>query len=183
MAQRQKVIPMATGKVMEIGIGSGLNLPLYVNGSVKLLVGVDPSKEMWAKNTTDTERLNFDFEFIEASAQSIPVNSNYFDTIVTTYTLCTIPDLNSAFEEIRRVLKPEGKLLFCEHGKAPEIAVQKWQNIITPISKRLAGGCHWNRDIYKIIRNNGFNVTEMETQYITGWKPASFNYWGSATQQ
>lgn len=180
MRQREKVIPLAAGKVLEIGIGSGLNLPLYSNKNVNHLLAIDPSKEMWKKNSVDTKDLQFDFEFLEAFAENIPVENNCFDTVVVTYTLCTIPNTNKAFEEIRRVLKSNGKLIFCEHGKAPDKAVQKWQNRIKPIWKRLGGGCNLNRDIPLIIERNGFKMNHMETMYIPGWKPASFNYWGTA---
>jgi ubiquinone/menaquinone biosynthesis C-methylase UbiE len=180
MRQREKVIPLATGKVLEIGIGSGLNLPIYNGENVNHLTAIDPSKEMWDKNVNNTEKLEYGFDFIEAFAEKIPVDNNSFDTVVTTYTLCTIPDLNKAFEEIRRVIKPSGKLVFCEHGKAPDKAIQNWQNIINPIAKRIAGGCHWNRDIPLIITSNGFKIDNMDTMYIPGWKPGSFNYWGTA---
>ena len=180
MRQREKVIPLATGKVLEIGIGSGLNLPIYNGENVNHLTAIDPSKEMWDKNVNNTEKLEYGFDFIEAFAEKIPVDNNSFDTVVTTYTLCTIPDLNKAFEEIRRVIKPSGKLVFCEHGKAPDKAIQNWQNIINPIAKRTAGGCHWNRDIPLIITSNGFKIDNMDTMYIPGWKPGSFNYLGTA---
>jgi len=180
MRQREKVIPLATGKVLEIGIGSGLNLPIYNGENVNHLTAIDPSKEMWDENVNNTEKLEYGFDFIEAFAEKIPVDNNSFDTVVTTYTLCTIPDLNKAFEEIRRVIKPSGKLVFCEHGKAPDKAIQNWQNIINPIAKRIAGGCHWNRDIPLIITSNGFKIDNMDTMYIPGWKPGSFNYWGTA---
>jgi ubiquinone/menaquinone biosynthesis C-methylase UbiE len=180
MRQREKIIPLATGKVLEIGIGSGLNLPIYNNENVKHLTAIDPSKEMWNKNIIDTKKLPFEFEFIQAFAENIPEDYNSFDTVVITYTLCTIPDTNKALEEIRRVLKPNGKLIFCEHGKAPDKVIQKWQNIINPFWKSLGGGCNLNRDIPLIIEKNGFKMNNLETMYIPGWKPASFNYWGTA---
>jgi ubiquinone/menaquinone biosynthesis C-methylase UbiE len=183
MRQREKVIPLAHGRVLEIGIGSGLNLPMYNGDLVNHLTAIDPSKEIWDKNIIDTKKLNFGFEFVEACAEEIPMDNNCFDSVVITYTLCTIPDLNKAFEEIRRVLKPSGKLIFCEHGKAPDKAVQKWQNIINPLWKRFGGGCNLNRDIPTIIDGNGFNTIELQTMYIPGWKPASFNYWGTAKQK
>jgi ubiquinone/menaquinone biosynthesis C-methylase UbiE len=183
MRQREKVIPLATGNVLEIGIGSGLNLPFYSGETVNHLTAIDPSTEIWDKNIINTKKLNFEFEFIKAIAEDIPEENNFFDTVVITYTLCTIPDTTKAFEEIRRVLKTSGKLIFCEHGKAPDKAVQKWQNIINPIWKRFGGGCNLNRDIPLIIKDNGFIIDEMETMYIPGWKPASFNYWGTAKQK
>lgn len=178
--QRAKIVPHAIGNVLEIGIGSGLNLPFYDKDLVRHLTAIDPSLETWQKNKIDTQKLPFDFEFIQAFAEDIPVDNNSIDTVVMTYALCTIPDTQKALEEIRRVLKSNGKLLFCEHGKAPDAAVQKWQNSINPIWKRVGGGCHLNKDIPKLIKENGFNISELKTMYIPGWKPASFNFWGSA---
>ena len=183
MRQREKVIPLANGIVLEIGIGSGLNLPMYNGDLVNHLTAIDPSKEIWNKNIIDTKKLNFGFEFIEAFAEEVPVDNNCFDTVVVTYTLCTIPDLNKAFEEIRRVLKPSGKLIFCEHGNAPDKAVRIWQNMVNPLWKRIWGGCNLNRDIPKLIERNGFNTIELQTMYIPGWKPASFNFRGTAKQK
>ena len=180
MRQRMKVIPLATGNVLEIGIGSGLNLPLYNNNNIKHLTAIDPSKEMWDKNLIDTETLPFEFAFTKAFAENIPEENDSFDTVVITYTLCTILDTNKALEEMRRVLKPNGKLIFCEHGKAPEKSIQKWQNMINPLWKRFGGGCNLNRDIPLIIEENGFKISKMETMYIPGWKIGSFNYWGTA---
>jgi len=179
MLQREKIIPLATGNVLEIGVGSGLNLPYYTN-NVKGLTAIDPSEDLWKKNNINVEKLFFDLEFIKAQAENIPLANNSFDTVVVTYTMCTIPDLNKAFSEIKRVLKPTGKLLFCEHGKAPEKGIQKYQTIINPFWKRIGGGCNLNRDIPILIEKNGFTIEKLETMYLPGWKPASFNYWGIA---
>jgi ubiquinone/menaquinone biosynthesis C-methylase UbiE len=176
--QRKKIIPRARGNVLEIGVGSGLNLPYY--NKITKLTAIDPSEELWKKNNIITEDLLFNFEFIKAAAENIPLANNSFDTVVITYTMCTIPDLEKAFSEIKRVMKPTGKLLFCEHGKAPENRIQKYQNIINPFWKRIGGGCNLNRDIPTLIENNGFIIENLETMYISGWKPASFNYWGIA---
>ncbi|MCK4747418.1 MAG: class I SAM-dependent methyltransferase, partial [Bacteroidales bacterium] len=175
-----KVVTRAYGTVLEVGIGSGLNLPFYSKEHVKHLTAIDPSKENWNKNTVNIESLPFEFEFIVASAESIPADDNSCDTVVITYTLCTIPDYKTALSEIRRVLKKGGKLLFCEHGKAPERAIQIWQNIINPFWKCVGGGCNLNRDMPLIIEENGFKITRMETKYIHGWKPGGYNYWGEA---
>ena len=180
MLQRMKVIPLATGNVLEIGIGSGLNLPIYNTKNVKHLTAIDPSKEVWKKNNIDIKNLPFVFTFVEAFAENIPKDDNSFDTVVITYTLCTISDTKKALEEIRRVLKPNGKLLFCEHGNAPDKMTQKWQRRINPIWKRLGGGCNLNKNIPLIIEKNGFKIKNLEKKYIPGWKPASFNYWGIA---
>ena len=180
MRQREKVIPLAHGEVLEIGIGSGLNLPVYDKQRVKHLTAIDPSREVWNRNVVDTQKLPFEFDFIEAFAEDIPVGSHSFDSVVVTYTLCTIPQINKAFEEIKRVLKSNGKLIFCEHGKAPDKIVQRWQNFANPLWKKLGGGCNLNRDIALMIEENGFKTNDIETMYIPGWKPASFNYWGTA---
>ncbi|WP_242092224.1 class I SAM-dependent methyltransferase [Aestuariivivens sediminicola] len=178
--QREKIIPLAHGKVLEIGIGSGLNLPFYNQNNINHLTAIDPSPDIWNQNTIDTKKLPFDFDFICASTNAIPAYNNSMDCVVMTYTLCSITNVSKAFEEIRRVLKPSGVFLFCEHGKAPDPAVRKWQNIINPIWKRLGGGCTLNKDIPAIIKSNGLKLSKMDTMYIPGWKPASFNYWGQA---
>jgi len=177
--QREKIIPLASGNVLEIGIGSGLNLPFYTS-KVKTLTAIDPSKELWKRTQFNTEKSPFDFKFIIASAEEIPTEDHIFNTVVITYTLCTIPNLKMAFSEIKRVLKPNGRLLFCEHGKAPEKGIQKYQNIVNPVWKRIGGGCNLNRNIPSLIEENGFTISQLETMYLPGWKPASFNYWGIA---
>lgn len=178
--QREKVVPGASGYVLEIGIGSGLNLPFYDQEKVINLVGIDPSESLWKENKTETENLPFNFKFLQAFAEDLPVDNNSIDSIVITYTMCTIPVPELAFEEFRRVLKPNGRLIFCEHGKAPDKAVEKWQNLINPVWKKFGGGCNLNRDIPKLISNNGFKISKLDTMYIPGWKPASFNFWGEA---
>ena len=180
MKQRSKIIPLAQGNVLEIGIGSGLNIPFYKEGSITHLTAIDPSVETWQKNKINFKELAFNFEFIKAFAEDIPADNNSFDTVVLTYSLCTIPDTEKALNEIRRVLKANGKLLFCEHGKAPDKVVQKWQNRINPLWKHVAGGCHLNKEIPQLIKGNGFKLKQLESMYIPGWKPASFNYWGTA---
>ncbi len=180
MKQREKIVPEAFGNVLEIGIGSGLNMSFYDKGKVKSLTGIDPSNEIWNKNQIDTTNLPFEFQFVQAFAEEIPADNNAYDSAVVTYTLCSIPDLASAFEELRRVIKPGGVLLFCEHGKAPDKAVEKWQNFVNPLWKKLGGGCNLNRDIPDLILQNGFKIQQMDTMYIPGWKPASFNFWGRA---
>lgn len=180
MRQREKVIPLAFGNVLEIGIGSGLNFSYYNKDIVKHLTAIDPSKETWDRNIVDPQTLAFTFNFIKAFAENLPVDSNSIDSVVVTYTLCTISGVEKAFEEIRRVLKKNGKLIFCEHGKAPDRGIQRWQNYTNPVWKKLSGGCNLNRDIPLIIRENGFKTKMIETMYIPGWKPASFNYWGTA---
>lgn len=180
MKQREKIIPLAKGAVLEIGIGSGLNIPYYQAHQIDHLWGIDPSRDMWAIAEKNARERHLDAEFIETGAESIPLDNNSADTVVITYTLCTIPDVNSALQEVRRVLKPGGKLLFCEHGEAPDEGIRRWQILINPIWNRLAGGCNLNRPIPRLLEQSGFRSNDMQTMYIPGWKPASFNYWGSA---
>ena len=180
MKQREKIVPAAFGNVLEIGIGSGLNMPYFDKDKVNRITGIDPSERIWNENNIDFKNLPFEFEFVKALADNIPADSNSFDSVLVTYSLCTIADLFPAFEEIRRVMKSNGKLVFCEHGKAPDKTVERWQNLLNPLWKRLGGGCNLNRDIPALIQNNGFKIDTMQTMYIPGWKPASFNYWGTA---
>ncbi|RLD73334.1 MAG: SAM-dependent methyltransferase [Bacteroidetes bacterium] len=180
--QRQKIIPKAKGNVLEIGIGSGLNLPFYNSNKVKNLTAIDPSEEIWGLKPFDIKQLDFDFKFLKAFAEDIPLKNEQFDTIVITYTLCTIKDTKKAFDEIKRLLKPNGQLLFCEHGVAPDNSIKMWQNTINPVWKRVGGGCNLNKEIPELITSNGFKIVEMETMYLPGWKPASYNYWGVAVR-
>lgn len=177
MRQREKVVPLAKGQVLEIGIGSGLNLKYYDPRKVKGLIGADPTpeKKALAKNSA---KCDFQIEVLFSSAEKLDLPNNSIDTVVSTYTFCTIPDVISSIQELHRVLKPSGQLLFVEHGKAPDIKVQRMQNRINPIWKRLAGGCHLNRDIQDLLFNHGFSGDHLETMYLPGWKPATYNIWG-----
>ncbi len=180
MKQREKVVPLAEGRVLEIGIGSGLNLPYYMPGKIEHLWGLDPSREILTLAEKNRAPVDFDIEFIEAPAESIPLDNNSADSAIITYTLCTIPDVLQALEEVRRVLKPGGRLIFCEHGTAPDRNVRRWQDALTPAWKVVGGGCHLNRQIPELLEQGGFKIEEMETLYIPGWKPACFNYRGIA---
>jgi ubiquinone/menaquinone biosynthesis C-methylase UbiE len=119
-------------------------------------------------------------EFIDLPGEEIPLEANSVDTVLVTYTLCTIPDAVGALEGMRRVLKPGGRLLFCEHGKAPDEHVLRWQNRINPAWRKIAGGCNMNRDIPHLLESSGFNIVADERMYIPGLKVLSYNYWGSA---
>lgn len=181
MRQREKVVPLATGRVLEVGFGSGLNLSYYDPAHVDHVWGVDPSIEMWELVKASTDDLSFGFEFVESSAEAIPLATHSADSALVTFSLCTIPDVEAALAEIRRVLRPSGRLIFCEHGLAPDETVRKWQNRINPYWKRLGGGCNLNRDIPRLICDFGFKLQDLKSAYIPGWKPASYQYWGSAT--
>ncbi|MFT6807115.1 MAG: ubiquinone/menaquinone biosynthesis C-methylase UbiE [Saprospiraceae bacterium] len=180
MKQREKIIPLVEGRVLEIGVGTGLNIPFYNASKVDYVMGIDPEVANWKEGKIDVAKLPFEYEFVEAFAEDIPADNHSFDSVVITYTLCSIPEVALAFDEIRRIMKPNGKLYFCEHGKAPDKVVQKWQNSINPMWKRIGGGCHLNRDIPSLILESGFKIQELEEMYIPGWKPLSYNYWGSA---
>lgn len=178
--QRGKVVPLASGRVLEIGIGSGLNLPFYAPGRVDHLWGLDPSRENWALSEGARAPVDFAVEFLEAAAETIPLDDASADCVLMTYTLCTLPAVRPALEEMRRVLKPGGALIFCEHGAAPDAAVRRWQDRLNPLWRRVAGGCNLNRAAPDLLRQGGFTLQMLETGYIPGWKPASFNYWGVA---
>ncbi|MDE0949993.1 MAG: methyltransferase domain-containing protein [Halioglobus sp.] len=181
MKQRQKVVPLASGTVLEIGIGTGLNLPHYDASRVDRLIGLDPSVASWALAGARAEHLGFEVEFIGLPSEQIPLDDASVDTVVVTFSLCTIPDPVTALEGMARVLRPEGSLIFCEHGRAPDTNVQKWQDRINPIWRRLAGGCHLNRDIPALLSSGGFEVSALEAGYLPGTpRIAGYNYWGSA---
>jgi len=183
MYQRKKVVPLAKGRVLEIGIGSGLNLQFYDSSNVEYIWGLDISAQMRKMSEKRAKNIRFEVEFISQSGNEIPLESNSVDTVLVTYTLCTIPDVVQALSEMSRVLMPEGELIFCEHGLAPDEDVRRWQNRMNPIWKRMGGGCNLNRPIPNLIEQGGFKINNIETMYIPGWKPASFNYWGSAVQR
>lgn len=181
--QREKIVPHAEGVVLEIGIGSGLNLPYYKADKVTRIIGLDPSPELNAMAEKTAAELGLSVEFILASAESIDLPDDHVDTVLVTYTLCTIPDAVRAVKEMRRVLKPEGKILFCEHGLAPDETVAKWQDRIDPLWGRITGGCHLNRDIPKLIRSAGLSIETMDEMYLPSTpKFAGYNYWGSCSK-
>ncbi len=178
--QRAKIVPLAKGEVLEIGIGSGLNLPHYNPQAVTTVIGVDPDDHIWARSKARRGKAAFPIERIGLSGENIPMESQSVDTVVVTYSLCTIPDPVSALREMRRILRPGGDILFCEHGRAPDKTVIKWQNRIDPIWSKLAGGCHSGRDIPHLIALAGLEIAELHQQYIPGPKVLSYNYWGRA---
>jgi ubiquinone/menaquinone biosynthesis C-methylase UbiE len=178
VAYRDRIVPAATGRVLEIGIGSGLNLPFYTP-SVQHVIGLDPSPRL-LEMARGAQRRNLPVDFIEGSAEGIPLEKASIDTVVTTWTLCSIPDADRALREMHRVLKPAGRLLFVEHGRAPDPNVVWWQDRLTPIWKRLGGGCHLNRAIGSLIEGTGFQFERLETGYMRGPKPMAFMYEGSA---
>ena len=178
--QRMKVIPQARGRVLEIGLGTGLNLPFYDTGRVSELVGVEPSLTMHHLAMKRSRAAGIPVELVGIGAERLPLADRVFDTVVSTYTLCTIPDPVLALRELRRVLAPGGRLLFSEHGKAPDESVRKWQARIQPVWGKFSGGCHLGRDIPAILKEAGFDA-QVESMYIPGPRIASYHYWGMAT--
>jgi len=181
MKQREKVVPLATGTVLEIGIGTGLNLPYYDASRVQRVIGLDPSEASWALAGERAARLDFAVEFIALPGEEIPLADASVDTVLVTFALCTIPDPVTALLGMARVLRPGGSLLFCEHGAAPDANVRKWQDRINPLWRRIAGGCNLNRGIPRLLERGGFSITDLHTCYLPSTpKFAGYNYWGSA---
>jgi ubiquinone/menaquinone biosynthesis C-methylase UbiE len=178
-AYRSRVIPAAEGRVLEVGIGSGLNLPYY-SPNVEYVIGLEPSAKLLGMACRVERTASGLVEFIEGSAEAIPLRDASVDTVVTTWTLCSIPDARRALGDIRRVLRPAGRLLFVEHGRAPDPNVMWWQDRLTPVWKRLGGGRHLNRAIGRLIEDAGFKFDRIATGYMRGPKPMTFMYEGSA---
>jgi SAM-dependent methyltransferase len=166
-AERARLAPLAAGEVLEIGIGSGLNLPLYDARKVHRVVGIDPCAALLALTRKRSARLPFPVELMATGADPLGLPSNRFDTAVVTFTLCSIADAGAALREVRRVLKPDGRLLFLEHGAAPDAGVRRWQRRLTPLWKSLAGGCHLDREMPALIAEAGFVVGPMECGYLS----------------
>ena len=180
MKARSQLVPQAYGRVLEIGIGSGLNLAFYDPSKVEVIIGVDPSADMQQLAKQRAAAISIPVEMIALELGQIQAADASFDSIVCTFTLCTIADPLDALREMRRVLKPGGRLLFCEHGLAPERPVVRWQNRLTPLWKPLAGGCHLNRDIRALLIAGGFQVGELNNHYLKGPKPMTYIYQGWA---
>ena len=176
---RRRVIGAAEGRVLEIGIGSGLNLPLY-GPNVRSVVGLEPSPELMRMARERGRATSTSIEFLEASAEAIPLDGGSVDAVVTTWTLCTIPDATGALTEMRRVLKPDGALLFVEHGRAPEPGVARWQDRLDPLWSRIAGGCHLNRKIDDLISASGFRIDALRNARLPGPRTHTFLYEGRA---
>ncbi len=178
--QREKIVHLAEGDVLEIGFGSGLNLPYYDGDKVRRIFGLEPSEGMRRKARRNVDASGLEIEFIDLPGEEIPLERQSVDTVLVTFTLCSIEDAAAALEGMRRVLKRDGKLLYCEHGAAPDDRVRRWQDRLNPGWKRVSGGCNMNRDIPGLIQNAGFRITTDERMYIPGPKILSYNYWGTA---
>lgn len=178
--QREKVVPRASGDVLEVGFGSGLNLPFYDRDKVRHVWGLEPSEGMRRLSRGSISKSALDVELIDLPGEEIPLDDDSVDTVLVTYTLCTIPEVAVALQGMRRVLKPRGRVLFCEHGKAPDTNVQKWQERLNPAWKKISGGCSMRRDIPAILYEAGFHIEDDNRMYIPGLKALSYNYWGAA---
>ncbi|MBS0362550.1 MAG: class I SAM-dependent methyltransferase [Proteobacteria bacterium] len=181
MRQRAKVVPRAEGRVLELGIGMGLNLAYYDPAKVTAVVGVDPAAALREAALAAPRDERLAVEVADGDAEALPFEPASFDTVVCTYTLCSVCTPAAALSEARRVLKPGGRFLFCEHGLAPDPGVAKWQRRIEPLWKRIAGGCHLTRPIGSAIEAAGFQVLDRETMYVPKTpKFAAWNEWGAA---
>ncbi len=180
MELRAAYVPRAKGRVMEIGMGSGLNLEFY-GPEVDSVTGLDPAVELMSDARKRAEKLPLAVDFLEVSGEQIPAEDNSFDTLVCTWTLCSIPNVYLALSEMRRVLKNKGELIFLEHGKAPDKAVERWQHRIEPLWKIVGGGCHLSRKTDQLLLDAGFSVNELEQSYMPGPKFAAYMYRGVAT--
>jgi ubiquinone/menaquinone biosynthesis C-methylase UbiE len=176
---RKRTLEQARGRVLEIGIGSGLNLPHYPR-AVGEVLGLEPSARLAAMARQAASGVAFPVNVIEESAEAIPLDDGTIDTVVSTWTLCSIPDVGRALSELRRVLKPGGQFLFVEHGLSRDASVRTWQRRLTPLWKCCAGGCHLNRKIERLVEGAGFQCTELRTGYAKGPRPMTFMYEGSA---
>jgi ubiquinone/menaquinone biosynthesis C-methylase UbiE len=177
---RAEWIPRARGDVLEVGIGSGRNLPFY-SSAVTRIYGVDPSVELQQiarkRQQIDAGRIQF---LVQSAEERLPLANNTIDTAVITWTLCSIPEPRRALQEIKRVLKENGRLIFVEHGHSPDHGVANWQDKLTPVWKRFTGGCHLNRKIDHLIMSAGFHISKLETVYLPGPRPMTYTYQGVA---
>jgi ubiquinone/menaquinone biosynthesis C-methylase UbiE len=178
---RRRVVPAASGRVLEIGVGSGLNLPLYPD-AVSEVVGVDPSEELLERARRRAGSAVVPVQLLRGSATALEVSDASIDTVVMTWTLCSIPDPLLALREMRRVLKPGGRLLFVEHGLSGDAGVARWQHRLTPLWRRLTGGCHLDRPIGELVRTAGFDLPQLATGYAPGPRPMSYMYEGRAVR-
>jgi ubiquinone/menaquinone biosynthesis C-methylase UbiE len=176
---RQRVVHAVEGRVLEIGIGSGLNLPFY-GPAVSDVVGIDPSPELLAMAGSQGSKVKFPVTLLEGRSEQLPLDDHAVDAAVMTWTVCSVGDPIQVLHEVRRVLRPGGRLFFVEHGLAPEPNVRWWQDTLNPVWKRLAGGCQLNRKMDGLIRDGGFRIESLVTGYIRGPRPMTYLYEGCA---
>ena len=179
-AQRRKVVPGARGRVLEVGFGSGLNFPYYDPASVETITGLEPCAELQEKARKRAVAASLSVELVTGSAEDMPFDRATFDTVLVTWALCSIPDPRAALREMRRVLKPEGTLLFAEHGLASDERVARWQHRLNPVWRTVSGGCNFDRPIDGLVREASFTIERLNTAYLPGPKVLTYNYWGRA---
>lgn len=179
---RERVAAAARGRVLEVGIGTGQNLSRF-GAQVSEVIGIEPAARLATMARTAARDAPMPVTVVEASADAIPLDTRSIDTVVMTWTLCSVPDPDAALRELHRVLRPDGRLLFVEHGLAPELGVCRWQHRLTPIWRRLFGGCHLDREMSALIAGAGFHIAQLATGYMRGPRPLTFTYEGCATPQ
>jgi ubiquinone/menaquinone biosynthesis C-methylase UbiE len=184
MKLRERVVPLAYGNVLEVGMGSAVNLGLYDPAKVDMIWGLEPSIGMRKKALYNLDKSPIQVEWLSLPGEKIPLADNSVDSVVLTYTLCTIPDWRAAMQQIHRVLKADGKVFFCEHGQAPDDSIQKWQNRLNNLWGNLFGGCHLNRPMIDNIQSSGFIIDWFESNYTKGMpKIASYISVGVAVKK
>jgi ubiquinone/menaquinone biosynthesis C-methylase UbiE len=179
---RREVVAAAQGRVLEVGVGSGLNFSFY-GEQVEIVYGIDPSPRLLAMARQRAAAAGVRAALLQASAAAIPLADQAVDTVVMTWTLCSIPDPLAALREVRRVLKPDGRLHFVEHGLSPEPGVECWQHWLTPVWCHVAGGCHLDRKMDDLVRAAGFDLIELHTEYAGGPRPMTYMYAGIACRR
>lgn len=179
-AYRHRLVREASGRVLEIGVGSGLNLALYP-AAVTSVVGLDPSGGLLSRAARAARRASLAVRLVRGRAEALPIVSGSVDTVVTAWTMCSIADLVAATREVHRVLEPSGRWLFVEHGRAPDERVHRWQDRLTPAWRHVAGGCHLNRAIPVLLEASGFRIERIESAYMQGPRIMTFTYEGVAT--
>lgn len=181
MKQRAKIVPEAAGVVVEIGMGAGPNLALYDPQTVRAVIGVEPNAGLRKKAARAIEKSVLDVTLVDGLAENLPLDNAFADTVVLTYTMCSLGDVPGAMQEIRRVLKPGGRLLVCEHGAAPDADVLKWQKRIEPVWKIIGGGCHLSRRIDQMVESGGFRFEKLTAEYTPKTpKIVAYDYIGAA---
>jgi len=180
-ARRRLVVPRARGRVLEVGFGSGLNLPHYDRGRIEWLWALEPSREMRALAAPRIAAAGLDVRMLDLDGEALPLPDRSVDTVLVTFTLCTIPDVAAALRQMRRVLRTDGQLLFCEHGAAPDAGVRHWQERLDGVWGKFAGGCHLNREMVPLIEAAGFRIAEAHSAYLPrAPRIAGYVTWGSA---
>ncbi|QTD55007.1 class I SAM-dependent methyltransferase [Parasphingorhabdus cellanae] len=165
MKDRSEIVPKAQGEILELGCGGGINLQFYNRAKVDKLTGLDPSAELLDYTRSEAKALGLEMDILDGIGEAMPFADDSFDTVLTTFTLCSVQDGKQVLNEMRRVLKPGGKILFLEHGRAPDKGPEKWQQRIEPMWKHIAGGCHLHRPVSKLFEAEGFALNQEGGHY------------------